>query len=243
MEQSRQAEEAVGRLTFQRVRGTPMDVIFSGSWRQAKRDNNPFSEVSPLQERISRRFPERRQLSLELSYPLAERHTLGLGLTFQQNLLEREVEVYDILIDYDPVLDDFVFTNELVDIERSELEARLYPVSLSWLYRNLDRPTSPNNGVLATASIERYLDVADAEPSFVGTRVNTRLTTFKSFSRFLWFQRLEAGWYNRNVADFSQLIDDGLVEDSPPLQAGRRQHRARLQPQPGGALEHQRKSE
>lgn len=196
MEQSKLADEFIGRLKFNHVWGSKLDVTLGYRWRNQKEDPNPTvddeDEFFTITEWI---LPKVHEPSIELGYPLTEYQRLTLGATFNRTRTE--------------FLTQDEFDGEITEYSTESLTISV-PIRFSWLYKRLDYPANPRNGILATASVDYFTDQGESTV-YDGLRYKTSLTTFKTFGRFMWSNRIETGIFEEDSV-FADTPDPATTE-------------------------------
>ncbi len=179
---SQLANEAVGKIKFGRVWGTPLDISLHFNWKNQIKDPNPtVDDEDPFGLIITQEtLQSTSDPSIEFSYPINRNQELLFGV----NYTEHQVRV---LTTYDD--------NGEITEEESTLSDLALPVRLSWVYKHLDSPTNPRNGALATVSLAWFSDQG-ARSLYTGQRLKASLSTFKSFGDFIWLNRMETGLFS-----------------------------------------------
>ncbi len=185
-------EEALAKVRFQRVLGTPLDFVLGVNWINELRDNDPQlfeviddygdygdDETMFIEQATTEEITN---YSWTVSYPYTRHQTFSTDLVFQ-----------DISSTFTDRHLDTDMPDEVAVINRERVVVRL-----GWLYRRLDSNTDPRNGIFANLSVERYFNrLAGVDGSVFehSDRYTAKLSTFKSWGRLLWTQRFEWGKY------------------------------------------------
>jgi len=193
-------EGVVARTEFLRVLGAPFDLSVGVDWSRDLVDSSPGTLFQDFLEFRFFDLQERRKLDASIGYPIDEHQRLSLGAAFRENLSDRRLELAGAEGVAPIVLPGFA-------------RFRLLPIQASWIYRRFDHPTSPRSGALVIFTADQYLSGVSDE-DFVGTRLNGRVTYFRSWGPLLWTQRLELGQYIRSAEDPNPFPD---TADISPL--------------------------
>ncbi|MDJ0838888.1 MAG: BamA/TamA family outer membrane protein [Acidobacteriota bacterium] len=202
LEFSDQTTRVLSQIKFLRVFGTPIDVSLGMDWQEEEETSDDFLDLLFGEATRLIRQNEDRDWNADLSYELSRYQSLSFGIRYREDLLHTSTEFYDAFAEdpFDPA--------NLFDRESATLSTVQAPVRLSWLYRRLDHPTNPANGIFTSVAAEYYLDALNADTALLGTWVDGRFTSFKTWGRWMWSNRLEVGAYMRDFEEDQSRPED-----------------------------------
>lgn len=200
---NRVEEEFVTRQQFLHVFGTPLDLFVGVTWNNERIDLNP-DQSDPLFGTvfITRRPRERTELNAGLSLKPTEHQLLTAGLTWER-IITRQFEE-GFFFDDDGVLipDPTVPPVRLADSKLNRV-----PIRTSWLFSNLDNEIYPTHGIFSQVSLEYFPRALGTNDILSGWRLLTKFNNFYTWGRLRWWQRIEAGLYERELTTSSVLED------------------------------------
>lgn len=201
---NRVREEFVARQQFLHMFGTPIDFFVGASWNNERLDLEP-DQSEPLFGTVfvTRRPRETTKLNAGLSYRLFEHQLLTAGITWEQIVTRQFEEVF--FFDENNVL---VPDPTIPPARLADLKVNRVPIRTSWLFSNLDNEIYPNNGSFAQVSYEYFPRGLGTNDVLSGWRALSKFNYFFSRGRWRWWQRLEAGVYQRELNTTSVLEDE-----------------------------------
>ncbi|CAM2067020.1 BamA/TamA family outer membrane protein [Sulfidibacter corallicola] len=208
-EQTNREEQALLRLRFRRIFRLPVDVQFGLGWTNEREPSEQvIQEFEPFgQTEVNSQFQESREASVEAIYSLTETQSLNAGLTFRLNRLTFVDELYEVPFDV-PLSTDPQY---LVATEESTLDTKLLPIRVGWVYQDLDNKVKPRDGMLLSVGVDHSIDGFGTDSAVAGTRLLGKMSLFRSWEKWQWTHRLEAGGVYQDTP--SEARQEGNDED------------------------------
>lgn len=204
VQRDRVQEEFIVRQQFLRVFGTPLDLFVGLGW------NNQRLDLKPAQSEpffgtvfVTRRPREQSDINAGVSYRLSENQLLTLGITYQDIRTRQFEEVFFLDENNQLVPDPTIPPARLADFKVNRV-----PITTSWLYSNLDNELYPNKGIFSQVSYEYFPEGLGTDSFLSGWRGLAKFNSFFTFGRWRWWQRYEAGLYQREFSFIGPIEDD-----------------------------------
>ena len=201
---NRVEEEVIGRQQFLHIFGSPLDFFVGFRWNNERLDLNP-DQSEPLFGTVfvTSRPRETQEINTGLSFKFREHQLITAGVLWE-NIITRQYEEVFFLDENDELVPD----PTVPPARLADLKVTRIPLRASWLFSNLDNELYPNRGIYSQFSYDYFPRELGTNAVFSGWRALGKFNTFFTKGRWRWWQRLEAGLYERELRTDSILEDD-----------------------------------
>jgi len=204
LRRNRVEEEVIGRQQFLHVFGSPLDLFVGFRWNNERIDLNP-DQSEPLfgSVFVTRRPRETREINAGLSLRFREHQLFTAGVLWE-NIITRQYEELFFLDENDELVPD----PSVPPARLADLKVTRIPLRTSWLFSNLDNELYPERGIYSQFSYDYFPRELGTNAIFSGWRALGKFNSFLTKGRWRWWQRIEAGLYERELRTNNVLEDN-----------------------------------